>query len=103
MQADIDKLIDQMPGHVMAKDLNRLQNQLKRSRKNPKQLSQALAALTTAQQIVETRLGNMPLVDLAADLPISQQADKITDAIQNNQVTIIAGETGTLCGCDRDL
>ncbi len=95
MQTDIDKLIAQMPGHVMAKDLYRLQNQLKRSKRKPQQLPQALEALTAAQQVIESRLENMPQVDLAAELPISQQAGKIADAIQNNQVTIIAGETGS--------
>ncbi len=95
MQADIDKLIAQMPGHVPAKDLHRLKNQLKRAQKHPKQLSQALDALAAAQLAIETRVAQMPAVKLADDLPISQQAEKITAAIKSHQVTVIAGETGS--------
>ncbi|VAW47076.1 ATP-dependent helicase HrpA [hydrothermal vent metagenome] len=93
MQADIDKLIAQMPGHVLARDLHRLKNQLKRAQKH--QLNQALDALTAAQNVIEERIAKLPKIELAADLPISQQAVKISAAIQNNQVTIIAGETGS--------
>ncbi|MCL4160032.1 UNVERIFIED_CONTAM: hypothetical protein GTU68_019805, partial [Idotea baltica] len=79
----------------MAKDLLRLSKQLKKAKNSPKLLSVALDALTKAQQQVETRVSQLPEVQLAADLPISQQAEKITAAIENNQVTIIAGETGS--------
>ena len=41
------------------------------------------------------RSKQVPQVELVADLPISQQADKISQTIQDNQVTIIAGETGS--------
>ncbi len=95
MSADVDKLIEQMSGHVLAKDRHRLQKQLSQAKKNPKLLSQALAALTLSQQACEQRQSNKPKVELAAELPISQQAEKIKDTILKHQVTIIAGETGS--------
>lgn len=95
MQADIDKLIAQMPGHVLAKDLVRLKNQLKKAQKNPQQLAQALDGLSAAQDVVEARVKKLPEVKLAMELPISQQAELISQTIQNNQITIIAGETGS--------
>lgn len=95
MQTDIDKLIEQMPGHVLAKDLHRLSLQLNKAKKNPKMLSQVLDALTASQNAFEQRSSAVPKVQLEADLPISKQAEKISQTIQNHQVTIIAGETGS--------
>jgi len=95
MQADIDKLIEQMSGHVLAKDYHRLRNQLQQAKKNPKQMSQALDALMQSQDAFQLRESSIPQIELETDLPISQQAEKISATIQNNQVTIIAGETGS--------
>ncbi|MCX7552717.1 ATP-dependent RNA helicase HrpA [Marinicella sp. S1101] len=95
MSADIEKLITQLPGHVLAKDLHRLQNQLNNAKKTPKKLAPVLSAINNSQQQYEKRLAALPKVELEAELPISQQAEKITQAIKNNQVTIIAGETGS--------
>lgn len=95
MQADIDKLITQMPGHVLARDYHRLKNQLKQAKNQPTKLSQVLDALSASQTACELRASSMPDIELVTDLPISQQADKIAATIKDNQVTIIAGETGS--------
>ncbi len=95
MQVDLDKLITQLPGHVLAKDQHRLKNQLNKAKKQPKFLSQALEALTQSQQTCELRREQAPKVELAPELPISQQAETIKKTIQAHQVTIIAGETGS--------
>ncbi|MGJ8663017.1 MAG: ATP-dependent RNA helicase HrpA, partial [Marinicella sp.] len=95
MQADINKLIEQMSGHVLAKDHHRLKQQLIRAKKNPKQLAQALDALTVSQKALQSRREAVPVVKLEQDLPISQQAKTISETIINHQVTIIAGETGS--------
>ncbi len=95
MQADIDKLIEQMSGHVLAKDYHRLKNQLNKTKNQPKKLAAALDALSQSQQAFEQRAQALPKVELAAELPISQQAERISSTILNNQVTIIAGETGS--------
>ncbi len=95
MQADIDKLIAQMPGHVLARDYQRLKNQLTKAKDNPKQLSRVLDALAQSQKACELRVTSLPKIELEDNLPISQQAKKIASTIQDNQVTIIAGETGS--------
>lgn len=80
---------------MLAKDLNRLQKQLQAARKNPKKLPPILNAIEQSQLAYMNRSKQVPQVELVADLPISQQADKISQTIQDNQVTIIAGETGS--------
>ncbi len=95
MQADIDQLIAQMSQHMLNSDYIRLKSKLHRAKKNPKSLQQVLDEVTAAQQVFETRVNNIPNVTLEADLPISMQSEKITQTITDNQVTIIAGETGS--------
>lgn len=95
MQADIEKLIAQLPGRVLAKDLHRLRHQLITAQKSPQKLTRVLDAVSKSQRLHEKRLVNIPEVALEPDLPISQQAEKISETIKNHQVTIIAGETGS--------
>jgi len=95
MQTDIDKLIENMSGHVLSKDFHRLKTQLQKYKNKPKQLHRVLAAVHESQQAFEKRQSAVPTVSLEIDLPVSQQAAKISDTIKNNQVTIIAGETGS--------
>ncbi|MCB1582442.1 MAG: ATP-dependent RNA helicase HrpA [Xanthomonadales bacterium] len=95
MEADIDQLIIQMSGHMLNSDFIRLKSKLHRAKKNPKVLQQALDEVNKAQQSFATRINNIPDITLEVDLPISQQAEKINQTIKDNQVTIIAGETGS--------
>lgn len=95
MQTDIDKLIRQMSEHVLIKDFHRLQRLLNRAKKQAKQLPLALAELEAAQNKLNHRKQVIPVAALEANLPISQQAEKIISSIKNHQVTIIAGETGS--------
>ncbi|MDX8388722.1 MAG: ATP-dependent RNA helicase HrpA [Ghiorsea sp.] len=44
---------------------------------------------------LEMRRNNLPKVSYPEDLPISQKREVIAKAIENHQVTIIAGETGS--------
>ena len=41
------------------------------------------------------KLNNRPQVEYAQGLPVSESVDEIAEAIENNQVVIIAGETGS--------
>ena len=95
MSADIDKLISQLPGHVLTQDRHRLQTQLLKAKKQPKALAKVLDAVNQSQQAFMQRQQAVPRVELVADLPISQQAEKIKTTIQQHQVTVIAGETGS--------
>jgi ATP-dependent helicase HrpA len=47
-------------------------------------------------EIQQKRIENLPKINFADDLPINQHIDEIAELIENNQVVIIAGETG--CG-----
>jgi len=53
------------------------------------------ADITRSQQLREVRLAQLPKVTYPEQLPVSQKKDDIKDAIANNQVVIIAGETGS--------
>jgi ATP-dependent helicase HrpA len=53
------------------------------------------ADITRSQQLREIRLAQLPKVTYPEQLPVSQKKDSIKDAIANNQVVIIAGETGS--------
>lgn len=53
------------------------------------------ADITRSQENREKRLAGLPKVTYPEQLPVSQKKDVIKDAIANNQVVIIAGETGS--------
>lgn len=72
----IKKLKKQGKGYE--KELNRLQNKLEKS-----------------QQHRDQRVQNLPLIAYPEELPISQNKDEIGKAIRDNQVVVIAGETGS--------
>jgi ATP-dependent helicase HrpA len=61
--------------------------------------SQTLAQLTQAAQQaynkVQQRLQSRPVIDYPDELPVSQKRNDIASAIANNQVVIVAGETGS--------
>lgn len=97
---------------VMAKDryfLHRLMQQLKQLEKSgdnvkdhPKDYDnyQSLAQkyqklLAQSQANVQARMDSVPTIRLNEDLPVSQQADRLIQAIQDHQVIIVAGETGS--------
>ncbi len=58
-------------------------------------LEKIAADITRSQQSKEKRLANLPQVTYTEQLPVSQKKQAIKDAIANNQVVIIAGETGS--------
>jgi ATP-dependent helicase HrpA len=58
-------------------------------------LEKIAADITRSQALREKRLADLPKVTYPEQLPVSQKKDVIKDAIANNQVVIIAGETGS--------
>lgn len=96
---------DELP--VLAKDrhfLSRLQRELERksNKTNTKQLQDKQAQFEKvkrrSQRAVQERMESIP-DELAAklnhDLPVSQRAEDLVQAIIDNQVIIVAGETGS--------
>ncbi|EEG83090.1 ATP-dependent helicase HrpA [Proteus penneri ATCC 35198] len=51
--------------------------------------------ITTAQQMIIHRRANCPEITYPENLPVSQKKGAIYNAIRDNQVVIIAGETGS--------
>ena len=77
---------------VMARDLHRLNRLRKGKDANEKQYQELFEK--SHLKVLE-RVDSIPNIKLNQDLPVTQYADKLIDAIQGNQVIIVAGETGS--------
>ena len=51
--------------------------------------------LHSSQTRYATRLNKLPKPEYPLDLPVSSRRDEIAEAIKNNQVVIVCGETGS--------
>ncbi|HEY2079410.1 MAG TPA: ATP-dependent RNA helicase HrpA [Streptosporangiaceae bacterium] len=58
-------------------------------------LGQLAADVAAAEQRIEARRGIVPVITYPAELPVSQRKAELAAAIKENQVVIIAGETGS--------
>ncbi len=81
--------VDQL---VMVRDLHRL-NRLKKGKDADQKQHQELFEKSNTK--VRERFARIPNIKLNQDLPVTQYADKLIDAIQKHQVIIVAGETGS--------
>lgn len=63
--------------------------------KQEKSIERLQSDITRSTQLRQTRINNLPRVSYPDALPVSQKRDDIAEAILNNQVVIIAGETGS--------
>ncbi|MDN2662494.1 ATP-dependent RNA helicase HrpA [Psychromonas sp. 14N.309.X.WAT.B.A12] len=85
---------------VLYKDQFRLKRRIDdlRNLKTPEKVEASLTKIAVDIQVSmdkrKQRLDNLPEVSYP-DLPVSQKKDEIAEAIANNQVVIIAGETGS--------
>ncbi|AYA04334.1 ATP-dependent RNA helicase HrpA [Acinetobacter sp. WCHAc010034] len=77
---------------VMARDRHRL-NRLRKGKDADEKQHQELVEKSHAK--VLERLSRIPKIKLNQELPVTQSADKLIEAIQKNQVIIVAGETGS--------
>ncbi|MCG9731768.1 ATP-dependent RNA helicase HrpA [Shewanella sp. Isolate13] len=82
-------------------DAAKIRRRLFRLRKEPDS-EKKTATLENLEQLalesrkkVEQRLANRPSINYPDSLPVSQKRDEIATAIANNQVVIVAGETGS--------
>jgi ATP-dependent helicase HrpA len=89
-----------LPG-VMLRDQRRLSRRagqaagLRDAGARDQALSQILAELAAAEARVEARKRGVPAICYPPELPVSQLKDEIAEVIRENQVVIIAGETGS--------
>jgi ATP-dependent helicase HrpA len=72
------------------RDATRLGRRLERSRN----LGQLAAQIERASQLVAARAAAVPAITYPA-LPVSERRDEIAAAIRDNQVVVLAGETGS--------
>ncbi|ENW07540.1 ATP-dependent RNA helicase HrpA [Acinetobacter beijerinckii] len=77
---------------VMARDRHRL-NRLRKDKKTATAEIEKL--IEQSNHKVRQRLARLPKIKLNQDLPVTQYADRLIDAIQKHQVIIVAGETGS--------
>ena len=68
---------------------------IKSEEKQVKVLSSITQDIERSIALRETRLKNLPKVSYPENLPVSQKKDDIKKAISENQVVIVAGETGS--------
>lgn len=81
------------PNHlVMARDRYKL-SRLKQGKFKDEQAYQQL--FEKSQQAVQARVERLPDIKLNEDLPVSQNAERLIQAIKDHQVIIVAGETGS--------
>ncbi|WHP06615.1 MULTISPECIES: ATP-dependent RNA helicase HrpA [Acinetobacter] len=77
---------------VMARDRHRL-NRLRKDKKT--QPAEIEKLFEQSNHKVKQRLARLPKIKLNQDLPVTQYADRLIEAIQKHQVIIVAGETGS--------
>jgi ATP-dependent helicase HrpA len=77
---------------VMARDLHRLNRLRKDKDANEKQYQELFEK--SHLKVLE-RVERIPNIKLNQELPVTQYADKLIEAIQEHQVIIVAGETGS--------
>ena len=77
---------------VMARDRHRLNRLRKGKDANEKQYQELFEK---SNNKVKSRLASLPNIKLNQDLPVTQCAEQLAEAIQKHQVIIVAGETGS--------
>ena len=83
--------------HCMVIDRHRLRQKLHKLKRSPDDaaLQDLTNRITQSYQQCEQRRTNMPTPSYLEELPVSERRAEIAEAINNNQVVIVAGETGS--------
>ncbi|MBT6892259.1 MAG: ATP-dependent RNA helicase HrpA, partial [Gammaproteobacteria bacterium] len=84
------ELEDQI-GECMLADRFRMRREIKKKKARDK----LEGAIKRSRQLVSERLGKIPQISYPEALPVSHSAPELIKAIQENQVVIVAGETGS--------
>ena len=81
-------------GELTLRDEHRLRRRLDRAR-TPEALASLSDEIAAARGRNTRRHDSVPVIDSPATRPVSQRRDDIAKAISENQVVIVAGETGS--------
>lgn len=85
-------LVDRFP---LRRRLQQAQALLKQQKPVEKSLSDIASALQRSAQKMQVRLSGLPKPEYPSELPVSGKKDDIAAAIQQHQVVIVCGETGS--------
>jgi ATP-dependent helicase HrpA len=85
------KELEDQIGECMLADRFRMRREIKKKKERGK----LEGAIERSRQLVAQRLGKMPQISYPEALPVSRCAPELIKAIQENQVVIVAGETGS--------
>ncbi len=88
-----EQLFDALDGVPLA-DVRRFRRRLKNA-KSPDALSAIAGDIEKAREIVEKRDALVPEIQYPENLPVSARREDIMELIRDNQVVVIAGETGS--------
>lgn len=96
MDISVKSLLGDLSSCMVA-DRHRLQQKLKRlkAKENQQALEKTAAEVAKSKAKMEQRQANLPKPNYPEELPVSERRAEILKAIQNNQVVIVAGETGS--------
>ncbi|MFF2653030.1 ATP-dependent RNA helicase HrpA [Streptomyces sp. NPDC058045] len=89
------------PSKLSLRDVHRLGRRLEGARRIRKPearaavLAEIEAEATRSEARTAARAARVPAVEYPEQLPVSQKKDEIAEAIRENQVVIVAGETGS--------
>ena len=75
--------------------INQARDLAKQNKPIARNLAEIAQKIKQSQAKFATRLSNLPKPEYALELPVSSRRDEIAKAIQNNQVVIVCGETGS--------
>lgn len=75
--------------------LQRQWQQLQKNKANAEAVGQFTQRVLKSVERAQTRLKNIPKPDFSADLPVIERRHEVAKAIQDNQVIILCGETGS--------
>ncbi len=81
--------------HTMTADRHRLKRELDTGRGEAEKLAETGRKIADSVEIRRLRLKNLPVPAYPEELPITSRKDEIVKAIRENQVIILAGETGS--------
>lgn len=96
MPDDVAATLDRVTSleHVQTRARHRLTQRWAGAR-NAAQRDKVASEIAASAQQTQARLDARIPIELAADLPISERADEITDAVRKSQVVVVSGETGS--------
>ncbi len=80
--------------HAQTRDAHRLEQRLKKTR-DAAQRETVTADIAASAARTESRLAARPDIALAEGLPVTERADEIREALEQHQVVVVCGETGS--------